>query len=297
MKDFAIIEVGSNNTKVHVYHGRKVIYQNTVTIEFKKNYHIHQDIVKEDFQKLKGIILTTKKYTDSIFLFGCSIFRLLSSKKLEQLNTELEKELGVTIEVVSQNDEALLTALGCYGTNDYRKTMCIFIGGGGSIELIFVKNKKVIDQYFYDFGVVDITKKFESLKDDIPSCTFSEVTSYVADLIGVIKKRAEVLVLAGGDHIYWYRNARFKMEKNILYKDSKQKYMISHDLNDQYDQKTMLTSLNKIRNRSDNPLWFDGSRAMKMVTNVISHKIHAQYIIPTSINMEDGLYEKIIKDM
>ncbi len=47
------------------------------------------------------------------------------------------------------------------------------------------------------------------------------------------------------------------------------------------------------RNSSDNPLWFDGSRAMKVITNLISHKIDAKYIIPTRINMEDGLRDTL----
>ncbi len=41
-------------------------------------------------------------------------------------------------------------------------------------------------------------------------------------------------------------------------------------------------------------LWFDGSRAAKAITNVISHKIEAKYVIPTKINMEDGLKNKLI---
>ena len=32
---------------------------------------------------------------------------------------------------------------------------------------------------------------------------------------------------------------------------------------------------------------------MKMLTNVIAHRIHAKYIVPTNINMEDGLVDKI----
>ena len=40
MKKFAIIEIGSNNTKTHVYENNKNIYENNMTIEFKKNYKI-----------------------------------------------------------------------------------------------------------------------------------------------------------------------------------------------------------------------------------------------------------------
>ena len=33
---FAIIEIGSNNTKTHIYKDEDVIYENNITIEFKK---------------------------------------------------------------------------------------------------------------------------------------------------------------------------------------------------------------------------------------------------------------------
>lgn len=65
-------------------------------------------------------------------------------------------------------------------------------------------------------------------------------------------------------------------------------------MSDKYDRNAYITSLNRIRENSDNPLWFDGSRAMKAITNVVLHRIDAKYIIPTKINMEDGLREKIL---
>ena len=43
-------------------------------------------------------------------------------------------------------------------------------------------------------------------------------------------------------------------------------------------------------------LWFDGSRAMKVITNLISHRIDAKYIIPTKINMEDGIKELLLNE-
>ena len=53
--------------------------------------------------------------------------------------------------------------------------------------------------------------------------------------------------------------------------------------------------MDRIRSNSDNPKWFDGSRAMKVITNLISNKIDAKYIVPTRINMEDGLKSVLIK--
>lgn len=293
---FAIIEIGSNNTKTHIYENDKAIYDNTTTIEFKKNYAKKEKIVKEDLDKLYKLIIKAKEYTDKIYVYGCSIFRKLNKEELNNINKDLKDKFNIEIEVVSQEQEAKYTALGCYNDIDYKDNICIFIGGGGSIELIFVKDKKIIDTKYYNFGVVDITKKFPSLKDDIASCTFDEVYGYIGELITDINKKADVLILAGGDHFYWYNNAGYKLLENTLYKNEKQPSMITRQMSDEYDKDALLTSLDRIRNNSDNPLWFDGSRAMKVITNYISHQVDAKYIIPTKINMEDGLKDSIINE-
>lgn len=290
---FAIIEIGSNNTKIHVYQDNKLIYENNTTIEFKKNYKNENKIITPDLNKLENVIEKALEYTQKIHIYGCSIFRNISEHELEGINNILNDKYNLKIEVVSQEDEAYYTAIGCYSDIEYDKNICVFIGGGGSIELIFVKNKEIIDKKFFDFGVVDITNKFDSLKEDIPTVTFDEVYSYADSLIGNIDINADILILAGGDHLYWYNNAEYELLNNELYSSENQKYMITRDMSDKYDKDALVTSLDRIRKNSDNPKWFDGSRAMKVITNLISHKVDAKYIIPTKINMEDGLKNRI----
>ena len=289
---FSIIEIGSNNTKIHIYKEEKLIYEKTITIEFKKNYQIKKQINEEDLNKLYEVIKNAITYTNNVNIYGCSIFRNISNEELDEINKKIYEKFKLEIQVVSQEDEANYTALGCYKNIEYNENICIFIGGGGSTELIFVKNKEVIAKKYYDFGVVDITNKFESLKNDIPTCSFSEVYDYVDDIIGKIDIKADILILAGGDHLYWYNNARYNLMENTLYKNEKQKYMLTIEMSDNYDKNALVTSLDRIRANSDNPKWFDGSRAMKVLTNLISHKIESKYIVPTKINMEDGLKMK-----
>lgn len=291
----SIIEIGSNNTKTHVYEGDSLVYENNTTIEFKKNYKMQNKIQKSDLEKLYEVIENALKYTDNVHIYGCSIFRNITKEELEEINKEIEKRFNLNIEVVSQEDEAKYTAIGCYNNINYSGNMCIFIGGGGSIELIFVNDKKIIDKKYYNFGVVDVTNKFTSLKDDIPTCTFEEVYNYIDELINDIKIKADLLILAGGDHLYWYNNAKYELKENTLYENENQKYMLTREMSDNYDQNALVTSLDKIRQNSDNPLWFDCSRAMKVITNLISHKVDAKYIIPTKINMEDGIKNLLIK--
>ena len=297
MKKFAIIEIGSNNTKTHVYEDGNVIYENTTTIKLKANYKENGRIISSDLEKLYEIIGKAFKYTDNVHIYGCSIFRNISKEELDEINTVIKEKYNLEIEVVSQEDEANYTALGCYSNVDFDGNICVFIGGGGSIELIFVNNKEVIDRKYYNFGVVDVTSEFPSLKDDIPTCTFDEVYNYVDSLINDLTIKADLLILGGGDHIYWYTNAEYGMLENTLYKNDNQKYMITKDMSDIYDRDALVTSLDRIRNNSDNPSWFDGSRAMKVITDMISNKIDAKYIIPTKINMEDGIKEKLMKEI
>jgi hypothetical protein len=293
-----IIEIGSNNTKTHIYDGDKeyaLTYENNTTIEFKANYKEAGKISAGDLAKLYAVIEKALEYTDNLHVYGCSIFRYISAEELTEINNELSAKFGLEIEVVTQNNESLLTAYGCYDAIDYTGNVGIFIGGGGSTEVIIVNDGKVIEQKLFDFGVVDITHEFESLKEDIPTVSFEEVRDNVAQRISDFDNKCDVLVLAGGDHLYWYNNAGFELGQNTLYDAQNQGYMITIGQSDTYDKQAFEKSLDEIRANSDNPKWFDGSRAMKVTTNVVSHKIGAKYIIPTKINMEDGLKDKLIQ--
>ena len=296
MKKFAIIEIGSYNTKTHVYENENIIYDKNTTLKLKSNYKENGKVSDNDINEIISIIKKALEYTDNVHVYGCSIFRNISIDELDEINDKVYKECGIKIEVVSQEEEAYYTAYGCYSNIDYNGNLCVFIGGGGSIELIFVNNKKVIDKKYYNFGVVDITNKFESLKDDVPTCTFDEVYNHISELINDISIKADLLILAGGDHFYWYNNAGYKLLDNDLYNNPNQDKLITIDMSDKYDKDALVTSLDRIRNNSDNPNWFDGSRAMKVITNYISHQVEAKYIIPTRINMEDGIKETLINN-
>ena len=144
MGKYAIIEIGSNNTKTHVYDNNALIYHKTTTIEFKKNYQVEGSVLESDVELLFKEISKALEYTDDIHIYGCSIFRKLDEYELNSINDVLKEKFNVSIEVVSQEDEAKYTAKGCYDNIDYDGTLCVFIGGGGSVELMFVKNKEII---------------------------------------------------------------------------------------------------------------------------------------------------------
>lgn len=94
---FAIIEIGSNNTKTHIYENEKNISDTTTTIEFKKNYSINKKIDEKDIEKLCTEIEKVAKYTENIHIYGCSIFRNISEQELQEINEYLYKKYNLKL--------------------------------------------------------------------------------------------------------------------------------------------------------------------------------------------------------
>ena len=86
---FAIIEIGSNNTKTHIYKNEELICERTDTIEFKKNYKDENKINENDLNKLYKVIKNVLNYTKNINIYGCSIFRNISKEELDEINKKL----------------------------------------------------------------------------------------------------------------------------------------------------------------------------------------------------------------
>lgn len=117
----------SNNTKTHIYEDNTLIYENNTTIEFKKNYSLGQCLDPNDLEKLYKINTKAKEYTNEVNVMAAVSLEIISPIELQEINNYLSKNYQVMIEVVSQKDEALYTALGCYKDIDYNKSLVFLL--------------------------------------------------------------------------------------------------------------------------------------------------------------------------
>lgn len=67
---YGIIEIGSNNTKTHIYENGQVIYDKTTTIQFKQNYKNNGLINDADLEKLYKEISKALEYTENVQIYG-----------------------------------------------------------------------------------------------------------------------------------------------------------------------------------------------------------------------------------
>jgi len=284
---FAILEIGSTNTKACIYEDGNIRDFGQKYIPFKDNYS--DGLNENDIQTLCEFIDEVKVETKDIFAFGTSIFRKLSEAEI----TYFSNKIGVKFEVVSSEDEALYTVNGVINNIDYNGKLGVFIGGGGSTEIVICENKEIKDKTLFDFGVVDITKKFPELKEDKVETPFEEIFDYVDSKID-LRGNADALVLAGGDHLCYYEKTGYECENNFLYKDKNQPFLISYNQANNFDHDMLKKSWDEVRNNCvGNEGWWDGARAMRFCVNAVAKRLGAKYIIPTKINMIMGLANKI----
>ena len=291
---FGIIEIGSTNTKGYIYDNGKLHNLGSKYIPFKDNYKGSGKILESDVRDLYRFIKSVKKTGIDIYAFGTSIFRNISNVEREDFRAKLEEDLKVNFRVVSPEEESTYTVKGVINNIDYKEKMAVVIGGGGSTELAIVENQEMIKKYNFDFGAMDITDRYPELKADTVKTDFNEILEYTSNLIGNLDTFADVLVLTGGDYIYYYEKADYKIDNNFLYKDSNQPYLLTFDTLNDYDLNMMEKSFDKIKSENpDNAGWWDGARGMRFCMNAIARKLKTKYIIPTRINMLIGIADEI----
>ena len=80
-----IIEIGSNNTKTHIYDGNDLVYENTSTIEFKRNYNENNRIEEEDIELLYDVIDKALSYKPSN-VFSRADFTIFDKSNMEYIS-------------------------------------------------------------------------------------------------------------------------------------------------------------------------------------------------------------------
>ncbi len=279
-----VVEVGSTCTKVDCYNGENIEHLKTVPIEFKKNYKKENKLNINDVTKL--IELVNSIETKDVFVCGTSIFRQLEDFEKEEFLNEFKNKTGKDFNIISQEDENIYTVK---GATKHVKEALVFVGGGGSTEISYF-NLGIKDMKNNNFGVMDILNVFPDLSRDIATTPLDTVMDYIRSRIDVPKVKTDIMILAGGGHEYFARESGIRYKENNLFDDPNETIMmdIKTRIEDTKKYYTKI-SLDKIRERVEEPAWWSATRAMCAFVLVVAEKIEAKYIIPTDISMIYGI--------
>ncbi len=292
MEKFIIIEIGSTNSKAYLYENDEVIDLGRRTIELKNHYKVANKITDEDKKELFDFVNTNK--LEKTYVFGTSIFRNLTNEQQDEWYKEWRENTGLDFTIVTPDMENEFTVYGAVANIDYKDKIAVMIGGGGSTELSIVENGHIIEKANSPFGAMDTTDMFPELRTDKASTDYDTMVKETKKLVNIPKNKADLLILAGGDYIYYYEELNYPVESNKFYKNPLQPYSLDVETMDILDRKFFYeTSLDEICKRTNNDGWWRGARGMRLCVKSLADILEAKYIIPTRISMVYGLVEKI----
>lgn len=292
MKEFVIIEIGSTNTKGYLYKDGEVKSLGFKTIEFKNHYKKENKIDEEDKQLLFSFVNEIK--IDRTYVFGTSIFRNLTDEQKDEWLKEFKEKTELDIRIVTSDMENEYTVYGAIADIDYDGKIAVMIGGGGSTELSIVEKKKIIEKANSSFGAMDTTDMFPDIKTDKASTDYDLMVEETKKLVNVPENKADILILAGGDYIYFYEELNYPVTKNKFYDNPLQPYSLDVETMDKLDRNFFYeVSLDEVCERTKNEGWWRGARGMRLCVKALVDILDVKYIIPTRISMVYGIVEKI----
>lgn len=292
MQNFVIIEVGSTNTKAYLCNDNEVLDLGFKTIEFKNHYKKENKINDNDKKVLFDFINSIDNA--NVFVFGTSIFRNLDGVSKEEFLKEFKDKTGRDFYIVTPEEENEYTVYGAVSKVKYTGNVAVMIGGGGSTELSIVRNGEIIESCNSSFGAMDVSDNYPDLRSDIATTPYDKMLDETKTLVNKPNNNADVMILAGGDYIYFYEELSYPVIKNTLWSDELEPYMLDTVTMDKLDREFFYNkSLDEICIRTNNEGWWRGARGMRICVKALVDILDVKYIIPTRISMVYGISEAI----
>lgn len=289
---YTVVEVGSTNTKAYYVEDNKVNDAGFKTIEFKNHYKVNNKLDENDKKDLIDFVNSLDN--DNVYVFGTSIFRKLSDDQRNEWLKEFKSKTDHDFRIVSSDEENEYTVYGAIANTKYDGNIAVMIGGGGSTELAIVKDGEIIESANSNFGAMDTSDMFPDIKEHTATTDYEEMVSKTKELVNVPKNKADILILAGGDYIYFYEELNYPVEKNKFYDNTLQPYAIDIETMDKFDRDFFYNiDLEEVCKCTNNDAWWRGARGMRLCVKSLADILDAKYIIPTRINMIYGIMEQI----
>ncbi|SHT02259.1 exopolyphosphatase [Mycobacteroides abscessus subsp. abscessus] len=167
MKKWAVIDIGSNTIRLVIYietinHFYKEVENIKAVARLRKYLNEENVLSNEGVQKCLTIL---KGFKEIIDFNGINEVKCVATATIRQAVNKsdvLERVkgvLGFDILILSEEEEAYLGFLAVVNTTAVKDGVTIDIGGG-STEITYYENKKLVRFHSFPFGVVSLKEKF-----------------------------------------------------------------------------------------------------------------------------------------
>ena len=185
MHNLAIIDIGSNSMKmvlaeVKKGHSFNIIDELKETVRLGEGMSIEKKLKQDRMDKAMQTLKMFKDLcdatnTEEIITVATAAVR--EAKNRQQFLERVETEIGLDVKVLSGIDEGYYDYWGVANSIDKQDGLIMDIGGG-SIELVWMKDREVKESTSLSFGALDITQNF-NLYDSIDQQQEEELEEFL----------------------------------------------------------------------------------------------------------------------
>ena len=169
---YGVVDIGSNTVKLNVYNFR----DNHINIEFSEKENLgllfyinNRKLTDEGIEELITVLKKMKDDLDYLKIDSYSFFSTAALRNIENradVIQIIEDKIDIKIDLLSGDEEGELSFFGSVFT--IKKDSGILIDvGGGSVEIVIFKNKKIKEEYSIPVGSLKMYKDYVS--DMIPN--------------------------------------------------------------------------------------------------------------------------------
>lgn len=208
METKGIIDIGSNNIRlilVQLTNGKSYKIINDVKQSVRlgemlwETKEIKETKIAEAIEGIKAFkTICEANYTDEIICFATAAVR--DAKNRDEVLNRIKKETELEVRVLTEKEEAEYDYIAVVNSIDLPDMLMVDVGGG-SIQIVHIKNREIKNWTSLDFGALFLTEKFD-LYDNVNSKKIRKLREYIIDKFDTIawlkEMEGSVLVTVGG---------------------------------------------------------------------------------------------------
>lgn len=280
-----LIDVGSSSVKIYELKDKKLSLMKTRTM-----------LLKSDFETAtKELFELVKQYSpQEINVYGTAIFRKLDDVNRKKFLREFKEQTGVEFNIISQEDENKFLQEALIHNYSGQNPVLLINIGGGSTELVVIKNKQVVERENIDLGVVSLLKQFPQINESTSEISLEKAMEAITPRLPTLKTPVELAFYSGGE-LRYMKLAGYHLQPNTIFSDPDHPFVISYpdywSRNCDIFSTVRLEDLEKLM--PDDPKWMHGARICSAFAQAICQKYGIQTIVPSDANLVNGIVSSL----
>ena len=299
----AVIDIGSNSARLVIFentssYGFHLICEQKSKVRigegaYKKDGYLQPIAIKRAFYTLQSFTSTINKY--SVTHVKCiATSALLDAPNANIFIDWMEEELGLYIEIITGNTEAMYGAIAAGTLLPLKDGITVDIGGGSS-DMALIKNGTIVDTYSLNLGTVRLKELFfdkDLTVDKINKLAKAYITKQLKDLPSHFKHE---LVIGIGGTIRNLSKSIIRLSQHPLNKLHAFTYNV--DLYKNYFSEISYSKIKSLKKFQIKKNRYDTIREGTLIFSEILLAINAKKVITSSVGVREGVYiESMLKN-